>query len=104
MFSRRFIGKAAAITAALTIVSSTAMADDWSTAMDRHYSAAEETRFLPKAGAQWGFSLSAMMNDLEWRKRTAAALRNQRRPSVTTQTQRYRQLVEEAEPRRLSPF
>ncbi len=105
MFSKPVIGTVAAIAAVLAISSSPALADDWDTRMDRHYTEAERTKYHPKEGSEWGFSLSTMMNDMEWRKRTAATLRNLPRPSVTPQTQRHRQLVEEkAEGRRLSAF
>lgn len=104
MFSLRTIATAAAITAAISIATSPVLADDWYTAMERHETAAEENKSEAREDAQWGFTLSTVMSDVEWRKETAAALRNQPRPTVTPQTQRYRQLVDEAEPRRLSAF
>ena len=74
MFSKRLVGTAAVITAAMVVLASPATADDWDTMMDSHYSEAEKTKYEPKEGSEWGFSLSTMMNDMEWRKTTAAAL------------------------------
>lgn len=105
MFSKPVIGTVAAIAAILIVSSSPVVAEDWDTRMDRHYTEVERTKYQPKQGSEWGFSLSKVMNDMEWRKRTAAALRSLPRPSVTPETQRYRQSVEKkAEPRRLSAF
>ena len=104
MFSLHTIVKAAVITAAVTAASSPVLADDWYKAMERHETATDQNKSEAREDAQWGFTLSTVMSDVEWRKETAAALRNQPRPTVTPQTQRYRQLVEEAEPRRLSAF
>lgn len=104
MFSKRIIGTAAAVTTALAIFSSPVLAEDWIKAMERHDAAAAANKAEARSDGQWGFTLSAVINDAEWRQKTAAALRKQPRPSVTAQTQRYRQLVEKTEPRYLSPF
>ncbi|NIA72121.1 hypothetical protein HBA54_26375 [Pelagibius litoralis] len=107
MFSKHITGKLAGFTIAAATaiaISSPAAADDWLNSVERHYSAAESTKYQPEAGSEWGFSLATVMSDMEWRKKTAAALRNQNRPTVTAQSKRYRQLVQRSEPRRLSAF
>ena len=104
MFSKHIFGTAVAVTAALAIVSSPVLAQDWAKAMERHDAAAAANKAEARADGQWGFTLSAVISDAEWRQKTAAALRNQPRPTVTLETQRYRQLVQKTEPRYLSPF
>ncbi len=107
MFSKLKLSKSAAIAiATVTVIgiSSPAVAENWNLSMDRHYSAAEQGKYQPEAGSEWGFSLATMMSDMEWRKKTAETLRNQDRPSVTPQTKRNQQLVRRSAPRRLSAF
>ena len=107
MISSFFNGKSVALlvaTAVAIAISSPATAGDWSEAMARHEAAAAKTKYQPDPGSEWRFSLETVMSDMEWRKKTAAALRNQKRPTVTLQTQRHRQLVRKAERRRLSAF
>jgi hypothetical protein len=59
-----------------------AEARDWRSSMDRHYEAAEATRFVPKAATpEWGFSLDEVVADMEWRQRTAEILRGAPRPN-----------------------
>ncbi len=111
MFSKPVIGTVAAIAAILAVSSSPVLADDWGVRLDRHYAETERTKYQPKEGSEWGFSLSNVMNDMEWRKRTMANLRSMPRPSLlprpsqTLESERNRQTVEKkAEPRRLSAF
>jgi len=60
-----------------------AAAKDWRSSMDRHYKAAEATRFVPKAATpEWGFTLNDVVADMEWRQRTAETLRGTPRPST----------------------
>lgn len=104
MVSKRIIGVAGAVSIAVTIFASPVAATDWLRAMERHEAAAKAAIVEEAAKGEWGFTLSTVMNDMEWRKRTAATLRAQRQSTFTPPTSDYRQLVEEPEPRRLSPF
>ncbi len=107
MFSKFITGKYSAVTlaaAAVIAFSAPATAQDWSNMMNLHYSTAEQTKYEPEAGSEWGFSLKTVMSDMEWRKKTAATLRNQARPTVT-EKRRHHQLVQRSQqPRRYSTF
>ena len=107
MFSKFITGKYSAVSiaaAAVIAFSAPATAQDWSKMMNLHYSTTEQSKYQPEANSEWGFSLKTVMSDMEWRKKTAAALRNQPRPTVTDK-RRYSQLVHRPQqPRRYSAF
>ena len=104
MGSKRIIGVAGAVSVAVVLFASPVAATDWLRAMERHDAAAKAAKIEESAKGEWRFTLSTVMSDMEWRKRTAAALREQRRSIAPSPASNYRQLVEEPEPRRLSPF
>lgn len=95
-----------AVTTALAANTGPAEAKDWRSSLDRHYTAAEATKYTPKGKKpQWDFNLGTVVNDMAWRTRTASMLRNAPKPSAPT---RYRQresnqLADRPEPQRL-PF
>ncbi|MGD1878465.1 MAG: hypothetical protein ACFB13_13320 [Kiloniellaceae bacterium] len=79
----RFISAAAIAAAAILVASAPADAKDWRRSVDRHYSAAEETKYVPRGdNPQWDFNLETVVADMAWRARTAAMLRNLPKPSA----------------------
>jgi hypothetical protein len=71
-------------------------AKDWNRSMNRHYSAAEESRFTPRGdNPQWGFSLDTVVNDMEWRARTVQMLRSLPKPG--SEPQEPRQIADRPE-------
>ncbi|GAB4369465.1 MAG: hypothetical protein Kow00114_29240 [Kiloniellaceae bacterium] len=70
--------------AAFLVAAQPADARDWRQSMQRHYSAAEEAKYTPKGdNPQWDFNLGTVMNDMEWRARTATMLRDLPKPGET---------------------
>jgi len=95
---------AAAIAAVGTafVTATPAEAIDWRLAVERHYEAAEEAKFVPHGGnPQWDFDLDTVVNDMEWRRRTAEMLRSLPKPSVDPQSSGSNQLADRPEPPRL---
>lgn len=83
-------------------VAAPAAAKDWRSSMDRHYEAAEATRFVPKAATpDWGFTLNDVVSDMEWRQRTAETLRGMPRPSTESNGDGRGQLADRPEAPRL---
>ena len=80
MFSKLPRISAVAAIAAVTAVNLAAgptEARDWLRSVERHYSASEANRYVPKGdNPQWDFNLNTMVNDMAWRTRTAAMLRD----------------------------
>lgn len=75
---------------------------DWLRAVKRHYQAAEENRFVPNGeNPQWDFDLDTVVNDMEWRARTAAMLRGLRKPGDQVEEVQPKQLADGEEPTRL---
>lgn len=76
-----------------------AAAKDWRSSMDRHYDAAEATRFVPKAATpEWNFTLDEVVADMAWRQRTAEILRGAPRPSSERNDSGRGQLADRPEP------
>ena len=96
------LGTAAGAAVLLLAVATPAAAKDWRSSMDRHYEAAEATRFVPKAATpEWGFTLNDVVADMEWRQRTAETLRGMPRPSTESNDSGRGQLADRPEPSRL---
>lgn len=92
---------AIAFSAALTATATPAAAKDWLRAMDRHYNAAEETKYTPKGdNPQWNFDLNTVVEDMAWRSRTARMLRDAPKPGATVRSG-VPQLADRPESRRL---
>lgn len=97
IFKRSTATSIAAIAATIAVVAAASPADakDWKLAMDRHDAAAELSKFEPNGGnPQWDFDLETVVNDLEWRQRTAQRLRNLRRPGIEPQQRETNQLAD----------
>lgn len=92
---------AIAVSATLAVTATPADAKDWLRAMDRHYDAAEATKYTPKGdNPQWNFDLSTVVEDMAWRSRTARMLRDAPKPGATVRSGTP-QLADRPEPRRL---
>ena len=77
-------------------------ARDWRHSVERHYKAAEASKFTPNGGnPQWDFDLQTAVNDLAWRARTAAMLRDLRKPGEERRERRPSQLADGEEPQPL---
>lgn len=99
-----FTSLGTAVGAAVFIVAaaSPAAAKDWRSSMDRHYEAAEETRYVPKAATpEWDFTLDEVVADMEWRQRTAEVLRGTPRPNTDPNEAGRGQLADRPETSRL---
>ena len=104
IFKRSTVTSLAAIAATVAVMSAAAPAEakDWKRAMDRHDAAAEPSKFTPKGGnPQWDFDLDTVVNDLEWRQRTAQRLRELRRNREEPQQRGSNQLADREAPSRL---
>lgn len=95
---------AAALAATASLVAAApADARDWRQSVQRHYSAAEEAKYTPKGdNPQWDFNLATVMNDMQWRSRTASMLRDLPKPGDKPRgAQPANQLADRPEPPRL---
>jgi hypothetical protein len=91
---------AAALTAAVTttLAAVPAEAIDWHRAVERHYEAAETATFEPRTeNPQWDFDLETVINDMEWRQRTAKMLRGLPKPSTERPESSGEQLADRPE-------
>ncbi|MEO3431456.1 hypothetical protein AAFN88_21540 [Pelagibius sp. CAU 1746] len=96
------VSAAAIAAAAFAITAGSAEAKDWLRSMDRHYSAAEATKFTPKGdNPQWDFDLDTVVNDMAWRARTASMLRTLPRPGASLRNDAPDQVADREEPPRL---
>ncbi len=93
---------AIAIAASSIAAAGPSEAKDWLRAVKRHYQAAEENRFVPNGeNPQWNFDLDTVVNDMEWRARTAAMLRDLPKPGERTDAAQPGQLADSEEPQPL---
>ena len=94
----------AAIAAAVIVLVATGASEarDWRRAVERHYKAAEAEKFTPNGeNPQWDFDLQTTVNDMAWRARTAAMLRDLPKPGVEREESAPSQLADSEEPRPL---
>jgi len=94
---------AAAIAAASTIFAASAPAEaiEWRLAVERHYKAADEAKLVPRGdNPQWDFNLNTVVNDMQWRQRTAEMLRDLPKPGVAREDDGSNQLADRPEPSR----
>ncbi len=105
MFSKLSMTSAAAaivLSAAFASHAGAAEAKNWLRSMDRHYTAAEATKYTPKGdNPQWDFDLNTVVNDMAWRSRTASMLRNLPRPGASLRNDAPDQVADRQEPPRL---
>jgi len=104
IFKRSTVTSLAAIAATIAVMSAATPADakDWKRAMDRHDAAAKLSKYTPRGGnPQWDFDLQTVVNDMQWRQRTAQRLRSLRRPGVERQQREPSQLADREAPARL---
>lgn len=95
---------AIAVTVLLLAAAGPAEAKDWLKALERNEKAAEAVKYVPKGpNPQWDFNLTTVVNDMNWRARTASMLRNLPRPGETRRAAQPDQLAdrEEEAPARL---
>lgn len=97
------LSKISAVAAiALTAAAGSAEAADWLSALERNEKAAEANKYVPKGeNPQWDFDLETVVNDMNWRARTAGMLRNLPRPGATVRSAQPDQLADREEPARL---
>ncbi|MEQ8353920.1 MAG: hypothetical protein RH942_00170 [Kiloniellaceae bacterium] len=96
---------AAVAVAALTMTAAgPSAAGDWRHSVERHYSAAKAAKYTPRGdNPRWDFDLETVVNDMEWRARTAAMLRDLPKPGARDRDAPSSQLADRPERRRL-PF
>ena len=93
----------AAIAAAAIVVVATGPSEarDWLRSVERHYKAAEAEKFTPNGeNPQWDFDLQTAVNDLAWRARTAAMLRDLPKPGLERNSARPSQVADGEQPAR----
>ncbi|GAB4223786.1 MAG: hypothetical protein Tsb0032_26980 [Kiloniellaceae bacterium] len=79
-----------------------AEAKDWLKALERNEKAAEAVKYQPKGkNPQWDFDLNTVVNDVNWRARTASMLRDLPRPGDPRRRAQPNQLADRPEPSRL---
>jgi len=79
----KVLSAAALAATASLLAAAPADARDWRQSVQRHYSAADEAKYTPKGdNPQWGFTLGTVVNDMEWRARTASMLRDLPKPGT----------------------
>lgn len=103
-FTSSRVVPAAAFAAAVTATLATAPAEaiDWHRAVERHYDAAEAAAYEPRTeNPQWDFDLDTVINDMEWRRRTAKMLRGLPKPSTARPESSSGQIADRPEPPRL---
>ncbi len=101
MFSK-FSKISAAAAIAVIAAAGSAEAKDWLRAMEKHEKAADATKYVPKGeNPQWDFDLNTVVNDMNWRARTASMLRNLPRPGATVRGAQPNQVADREEPARL---
>ena len=83
----------------VTIAAAPAEARDWLRSVERHYDASEANRYVPRGdNPQWDFNLNTMVNDMAWRTRTAAMLRDLPTPGERQSDEASSQLADSPAP------